>query len=42
LNPSSADAHELYGTYLMAVAKHSEAIAELTLARELNPSSLPT
>jgi eukaryotic-like serine/threonine-protein kinase len=42
LNPNSADAHELYGTYLTAVAKHSEAIAELRLARELNPSSLAT
>jgi TolB-like protein/tetratricopeptide (TPR) repeat protein len=42
LNTSSADAHDLYGSYLTAVEQHAKAIAELKLARELNPSALTT
>jgi len=39
-NPSSADAHELYGNYLCAVGEQSRAIEELITARDLNPSAL--
>lgn len=42
LNPSSADAHELYGNYLTAVGQDGQAIAELRAAHELNPTSLVT
>jgi len=42
LKPNSADAHELYGNYLTAVGQQAQAIAELRLAHELNPSALPT
>ena len=42
LNPNSADAHELYGNYLVAVGRNGPAIEELTLAHQLNPSALPT
>jgi tetratricopeptide (TPR) repeat protein len=41
LNPSSANAHELYGNYLVAM-NESKAIAELQVARQLNPSALTT
>jgi TolB-like protein/Tfp pilus assembly protein PilF len=42
LNPSSADAHEMYGNYLVATDNKPGAIAELRVARELNPTSLTT
>ena len=42
LNPSSADAHELYGNYLVATEDKSKAISELQVARELNPTALTT
>jgi len=42
LNPSSAEAHELYGNYLVAVGQQTNAIAELKVARELNPSAQTT
>src|SRR5262249_54066805 len=42
LNPSSANAHELYGNYLTAMGQQAKGIAELQLARELNPTALTT
>ena len=42
LNTSSADAHDLYGNYLSSVEQPAKAIAELKLARELNPLALTT
>ena len=39
-DPSSADAHELYGNYLCAVGEQSRAIAELRVARDLNPGAM--
>jgi tetratricopeptide (TPR) repeat protein len=42
LNPSSAEAHELYGNFLTAVGRHEAAVAELEVATDLNPSSLIT
>jgi TolB-like protein/Tfp pilus assembly protein PilF len=42
LNPSSASAHELYGNYLIAAGQKARGIAELTVAREVNPSALTT
>jgi serine/threonine-protein kinase len=41
LNPSSANAHELYGNYLVAL-QQNEAISELRVARQLNPTALTT
>jgi eukaryotic-like serine/threonine-protein kinase len=41
LNPSSANAHELYGNYLTAM-NQPNAIAELQVARQLNPTALTT
>jgi TolB-like protein/Tfp pilus assembly protein PilF len=42
LNPSSANAHELYGNYLVAANQRDRAIAELQVARQLNPAALTT
>ncbi|MBI3695504.1 MAG: protein kinase [Acidobacteria bacterium] len=40
LNPSSADAHNLYGTYFDALRRSEQAIAELRRAHDLDPHSL--
>jgi serine/threonine protein kinase/tetratricopeptide (TPR) repeat protein len=42
LNPSSASAHELYGNYLIAAGRKDRGIAELKVAREVNPTALTT
>jgi eukaryotic-like serine/threonine-protein kinase len=39
LNPNSADAHDLYGSYLQAVGNNAGAIEQVTLAHELDPLS---
>jgi serine/threonine-protein kinase len=40
LSPGDARVHFSYGTYLAAVGRAQESIAELTLAQELDPASL--
>ncbi len=40
LNPNSADAHAMYSSYLGAMARHEEALAEERRAQELDPLSL--
>jgi tetratricopeptide (TPR) repeat protein len=40
LNPSSADAHDMYGNYLSALERHQEAIEQGLIARQLDPLSL--
>jgi tetratricopeptide (TPR) repeat protein len=40
LSPGDAQVHLMYGTYLAAVGRAEESIAELTLAQELDPVSL--
>jgi tetratricopeptide (TPR) repeat protein len=40
LNPSSAQAHDLYGLYFAALQKFDPAIAEIRRARDLDPLSL--
>jgi TolB-like protein/tetratricopeptide (TPR) repeat protein len=40
LNPSSADAHDMYGNYLSALERHKEAIEQGLIARQLDPFSL--
>lgn len=42
LNPNSADAHAMYGNYFAAAGEFPKAIAESTLAHELDPLSLGT
>jgi serine/threonine-protein kinase len=41
LNPNSADAHDWYGGYYMALSMHDQAIAEAELAHKLDPVSYP-
>jgi len=41
LNPNSADAHDWYGGYLMALSMHDQAIAEAESAHKLDPVSYP-
>ncbi len=41
LNPSSADAHLVYGNYLMVMGRAAEAIEEMKRAQQLDPLSLP-
>lgn len=41
LNPNYSDAHQLYGWYLVALARLNEAERELTLAQQLDPLSPP-
>ena len=41
LNPNSADAHWLYGNYLIAVQRVEEGIQESQIAHKLDPLSLP-
>jgi eukaryotic-like serine/threonine-protein kinase len=41
LNPSSAEAHLLYGNYFEALGRSQEALAEVRLAQALDPLSLP-
>jgi tetratricopeptide (TPR) repeat protein len=41
LDPTLARAHHWYATYLIEVGRHSEALAEIERARQLNPSSTP-
>ncbi|MEJ7699710.1 MAG: tetratricopeptide repeat protein [Pyrinomonadaceae bacterium] len=40
LNPNSADAHEVYAHLLSNTGRHAEALAEMKLARELDPLNL--
>jgi len=40
LNPSNATAHRWYAAYLASLAKHQEALEEITQARRLDPLSL--
>ena len=40
LNPNYASAHHFYAVYLSASGRHTEALAEIALARELDPLSL--
>ncbi len=40
LNPNSADAHDGYANYLVAMARHDESVAEGKRAIELDPLSL--
>ena len=40
LNPNYATAHHFYSIYLMASARHSEALAEIKRAQELDPLSM--
>jgi eukaryotic-like serine/threonine-protein kinase len=40
LNPNYPTAHQWYATYLSAMARHEEAIAEITRAQELDPLSI--
>jgi serine/threonine-protein kinase len=40
LNPNYATAHQWYGRYLSSMGRHTQAIAEVTLAQRLDPSSL--
>jgi tetratricopeptide (TPR) repeat protein len=40
LNPSHADAHRVYASYLQAMGRVEEAIAEVEAARQLDPLSL--
>jgi serine/threonine-protein kinase len=40
LNPSSADAHDLYGNYFTALTQFEQGIAEIRRARDLDPLSL--
>lgn len=40
LDPKSADAHEAYAHLLSNIARHSEALAEIKIARELDPLNL--
>jgi serine/threonine protein kinase/TolB-like protein/Tfp pilus assembly protein PilF len=42
LNPSDAQAHRQYGSYLSAMGRHQEAIAEGNRAQELDPLSPAT
>ncbi|HYJ91325.1 MAG TPA: tetratricopeptide repeat protein, partial [Pyrinomonadaceae bacterium] len=42
LSPSSSDAHRGLSLLLTATGRHDEAVAEMQLARELDPVSLPT
>ena len=39
LNPNNAVAHHWYATYLSAVGRHSEALAEIDRAQRLDPAS---
>lgn len=41
LNPSYATAHHWYAHYLTAMGRQAEAVAEMQIARELDPLSLP-
>ena len=40
LDPESAEAHDIYSLYLAALGRHSEAIASVGRARELDPASM--
>jgi DNA-binding winged helix-turn-helix (wHTH) protein/TolB-like protein len=40
LNPGSAEAYDTYSLYLAALGRHSEAIASVGRARELDPASM--
>ena len=40
LNPSSVQAHDLYGLYFAALQRFDPAVAELRTARDLDPASL--
>src|SRR5262249_10350201 len=40
LNPNYPTAHQWYATYLSSMARHDEAIAEITRAQELDPLSI--
>jgi serine/threonine-protein kinase len=40
LNPNFADGHSRYGTYLMAMGRANEAIAEMKRAQQVDPVSL--
>src|SRR5262245_662374 len=40
LNPNYPTAHQWYATYLSAMGRHEEAIAEITRAQELDPLSI--
>jgi serine/threonine protein kinase len=40
LNPGYSKAHEWYALYLSSMLRHSEAIAEISIARELDPLTL--
>jgi len=40
LNPNSADAHDGYANYLVAMGRHEESLAESKRATELDPLSL--
>ena len=42
LSPKSTDAHREYGAYLVSMGRHDEGIAEMKLAREIDPLSLLT
>lgn len=40
LDPNNAQAHHWYATFLHSLDRHSEALAEIELARKLDPNSL--
>lgn len=40
LNPNSSDAHQWYAIMLIGVGRHSEAVAEIRRAREIDPLNL--
>jgi len=40
LNPSSAEAHDMYSGYCSALGRNQEAIAEATIAHQLDPLSM--
>jgi TolB-like protein/Tfp pilus assembly protein PilF len=42
MNPSSADAHRAYASYLSAAGRHEQAIAEARRAQELDPLANPS
>jgi serine/threonine protein kinase/tetratricopeptide (TPR) repeat protein len=42
LNPNEAEAHRLYGDFLIAMSRFGEAIAEKRRAEQLDPLSVPT